>query len=91
MNVQPPNRRTGTIAVGPAPAARASNVAVLTRNLEEAPMVAKLVSQGLLKTEDIMNQQYVRDMEKTLMRQKITKETEARDFPSRRSARRSRR
>ena len=50
-------------------------------------MVAKLVSQGLLKTEDVMNTGYVQDMERTLMRQKITKETEGRDFPSRRTAR----
>eukprot|EP01045_Picozoa_sp_COSAG04_P005206 COSAG04_NODE_237_length_19103_cov_15.726268_10_plen_305_part_00 len=61
--------------------------AALTQNLEDAPLVTKLVSQGLLKTEDVMHAGYVKGMERTLMRQKITKEVEARDFPSRRSAR----
>ena len=81
------NRRTGSIATGPPPEADPTNVALLTQNLQDNPLVAKLVSKGLLKTEDVMNEGYVRDMERSLRKQQITREVEARELPGRRSAR----
>ena len=66
------NRRTGSIATGPPPEADPANVALLTQNLQDNPLVAKLVSKGLLKTEDVMNEGYVRDMERSLRKQHET-------------------
>ena len=81
------NRRTGSIATGPPPEADPANLALLTQNLQENPLVAKLVSKGLLKTEDVMSKDYVEDMERSLRKQQITREVEARELPGRRSAR----
>jgi hypothetical protein len=75
----PPKRRTGSLFTGPPPVARAENVAVLTQNLEDAPLVAGLVQRGLLKTEDVMTKPYVEAMEKSLRKQKVTQEVAGRD------------
>ena len=37
-------------------------------NLEEVPLVAGLVQRGLLKVVDVLNEDYVREMEKNLGR-----------------------
>jgi hypothetical protein len=75
----PPKRRTGSLFTGPPPVARAENVAILTQNLEDAPLVAGLVQRGLLKTEDVMTKPYVEAMEKSLRKQKVTQEVAGRD------------
>ena len=82
----PPPRRTGSLFTGPPAVARAENVAILTQNLEDHPLVADLVKRNLLKTEDVMSKTYVEAMEKKLREQKMTKEVEGRD-PRYRSAR----
>ena len=82
----PPPRRTGSLFTGPPPVARAENVAILTQNLEDHPLVADLVQRNLLKTEDVMSKTYVEAMEKKLREQKLTKEVEGRD-PRYRTAR----
>ena len=82
----PPPRRTGSLFSGPQPVARAENVAILTQNLEDHPLVADLVQRGLLKTADVMSKTYVQAMEKKLREQKLTKEVEGRD-PRYRTAR----
>ena len=49
------------------------------QNLEDAPLVAGLLSQGLLKTEDVLDDDYVTEMESVLRKQKATKEVVGRD------------
>jgi hypothetical protein len=75
----PPKRRDGVLFTGPPPKASAENVTILTQNLEDAPLVAKLVQRGLLKTEDVMIKSYVEAMEKSLRKQQLTKEVAGRD------------
>jgi hypothetical protein len=57
----------------------ADNVVALTKNLQDAPLVADLVRKGLLKTEDILSEDYVQAMESRLRAQAATKIAEGRD------------
>jgi hypothetical protein len=72
--------RVGTLVTGPPPQiGTAKAVTKLTQNLEDAPLVAKLVERGLLKTGDVLNRDYVQAMESRLRQQAATKAAEGRD------------
>ena len=72
--------RVGTLVAGPPIEMDTANtVTALTQNLEDAPLVAKLVERGLLKTGDVLNRDYVQAMESRLRAQAATKAAEGRD------------
>ena len=75
-----PPARVGSLVAGPPPALdTADNVVALTKNLQDAPLVADLVRKGLLKTEDVLSEDYVQAMESILRAQAATKIAEGRD------------
>ena len=75
-----PPSRVGSLVTGPPPQmSTAKAVTKLTQNLEDAPLVAKLVERGLLKTGDVLNRDYVQAMESRLRQQAATKAAEGRD------------
>ena len=75
-----PPARVGSLVAGPPPALdTADNVVSLTKNLQDAPLVADLVRKGLLKTEDVLSEDYVQAMESRLRAQAATKIAEGRD------------
>ena len=76
---QPAPPRMGSLNQPPPPLGTAANVAVLTENLEAAPLVAALVERGLLKTEDVLSKPYVEAMERQLRDREITKSAQGRD------------
>ena len=76
---QPAPPRMGSLNHPQPPIATAANVAVLTENLEAAPLVAALVERGLLKTEDVLSKPYVEAMERQLRDREITKSAQGRD------------
>ena len=72
--------RVGSLVTGPPiEMDTAKTVTELTQNLEDAPLVAKLVDRGLLKTGDVLNRDYVQAMESRLRQQAATKAAEGRD------------
>jgi hypothetical protein len=75
----PAARRIGSLNQGAPAQDTARNIGIVMQNLEDAPLVAGLLSQGLLKTEDVLNDDYVTEMEAVLRKRKATKEVVGRD------------
>ena len=82
--VPPPRSRLGGIMNAPAPAAAEGRaigdmVATAVDNLEEYPMVAELVSKGMLKLEDVRDPVFTAQMEATLQKKAALKQMQGRD------------
>ena len=75
----PVARRIGSLNQGAPDQDTAKNIGIVLQNIEDAPLVAGLLSQGLLKTEDVLDEDYVTEMESVLRKRKATKEVVGRD------------
>jgi hypothetical protein len=75
----PVARRIGSLNQGAPDQDTAENIGIVLQNLEDAPLVAGRLSQGLLKTEDVLDEDYVTEMEVVLRKRKATKEVVGRD------------
>ena len=77
MAANPP--RFGSLNQDPPPIDTAERIGTVMENLQGAPLVSSLVERGLLKVSDVMDDDYVLAMEKSLRKQQVTKEVTGRD------------